>query len=163
MAALLLSRMTEVPHAGAPRVGGGEESAPGVAIEPGVSFQPTGRSHAGPAASVGAPSSSVLAAAYRTQSTWIGGYEGLVTISNPGQVPVSGWNVRITLPLLGLKVSSADGATYRQEGKTVLFTPTDGTRVVSGDKAVQFTFKVAGVGTPSGCDINGRACEPVSG
>jgi uncharacterized protein YndB with AHSA1/START domain len=174
---LLVARLTAAPPAGAPQVGGGSGSAPGFAVAPGVSSVPGAHSRtvpggqassgAGVGLGSGLESGLVtplgLVAAYRTGSVWLGGYQGLVTITNPGPSPVSGWTVRLTLPLLGLKVNAADGAVYQQTGRVVRFTPQETTRVVGSGKPVQFTFEVEGVGQPTGCDIDGQPCASLPG
>jgi endoglucanase len=104
-----------------------------------------------------------LAAAYRTVSTWIGGYQGEVTISNPGQVASGAWTVAITLPLLGLTVNGAQGADYRQSGRITTFTPTATTGAISPGSSVRFAFSVNGVGQPTGCSVDGRACTGLPG
>jgi hypothetical protein len=87
------------------------------------------------------------------------GYQGQVTINNPGQVTVSGWTVTISLPA-GETVNGATGAAYSQHGTTVTFTPSGGTGTVPAGGSVRFTFSVGGVlaGDPTGCAIDGRSC-----
>ncbi|OLB76542.1 MAG: hypothetical protein AUI14_18370 [Actinobacteria bacterium 13_2_20CM_2_71_6] len=87
------------------------------------------------------------------------GYQGQVAISNPGQVTVSGWTVRITLPA-GETVRDVSGASYTQSGSTVTFTPAGGTASVGAHGSVRFTFVVTGLlaAAPTGCSIDGRPC-----
>lgn len=104
-----------------------------------------------------------LTASYRTASTWIGGYQGEVTIRNGGDADVDGWTSTITLPLLGLTVGSVHGAKFRQNGRTVTFIPIVSTGTVSSRGTVRFDFSVDGVGQPTACTVDGRSCAGVSG
>jgi hypothetical protein len=97
------------------------------------------------------------------QAGQVGGYDGQVTIGNPGEVTVSGWNVTVTLSTdgPGEPTVTASGATAQSHGSTVTFTPTGDTRTVPAHGAVQFTFHVEALvgGQPTGCSIDGRACS----
>jgi hypothetical protein len=90
----------------------------------------------------------------------LGGYTGQVSISNPGDAGVVGWQVILTLPS-GATVDDASGARATQSGRTVTFTPTDATRDVGGGATVEFTFTVSGLlaGQPTGCAIDGHPCS----
>jgi hypothetical protein len=109
------------------------------------------------------PVPSALTAAYATVGgagpLGLTGYRGRLTISNPGQVTVTGWTVTIKLPS-GASVTAANGAEFTQRGPTVTFNPTAGAASVPGRGSVQFTFDVASVLTdaPTECTIDSRPC-----
>lgn len=58
------------------------------------------------------------AATYRTAGQWPGGFQGEVTVANPGSAPIGGWTVRFTLPA-GQRIIQAWGAELTQTGTTV--------------------------------------------
>jgi hypothetical protein len=97
------------------------------------------------------------------QAGQVGGYDGQVTISNPGEVTVSGWNVTVTLSTDGPGEPSvtASGANAQRRGSVVTFSPTGDTQTVPAHSSVHFTFHVEAVvgGQPTGCSIDGRACS----
>jgi hypothetical protein len=149
-----------------PSGGSAGGAVPGGAVPGGAGPVSAGPVSPAPATQVGAappPAPEPLHAAYATvgQSGLLGltGYDGQVTISNPGSVTVNGWTVTISLPS-GEQVSQASGAGYTQSGTTVTFRPASGTASVSGHGSVRFTFGVTGLlaGPPTGCAIDGRPC-----
>jgi endoglucanase len=107
---------------------------------------------------VGSP----LTAEYKTETVRLGGYRGVVTVTNPGQTPITGWTVVISLPVLNLTVRDPAGAEYHQTGQSVTFTPSADTRVVRPGAGVLFSFEVDGVGKPTACAIDGRPCSGIS-
>ncbi|MEV0427254.1 cellulose binding domain-containing protein [Micromonospora sp. NPDC050495] len=58
------------------------------------------------------------AATYRTAGQWPGGFQGEVTVANPGSAPIGGWTVRFTLPA-GQRIIQAWGAELTQTGTAV--------------------------------------------
>ncbi len=177
VAAVVTARMTVPPGAAPPQVGGAAEPPPGFAVVPGQQ-----RDIGGPSRSASAPATpsvpadsanptvspvaagpAELSASYRTASTWIGGYQGEVTIRNDGDADVDDWTSTVTLPLLGLTVGSVHGARFRQNGRTVTFTPLAQAGTVSSGGTVRFDFSVDGVGQPTACTVDGRSCAGVSG
>jgi uncharacterized protein YndB with AHSA1/START domain len=180
MAALLIGRATATRPADPPQVGGGIEDS----IEATVPAQPGSIRHLSPAPTRGdsgatSPSpagaltqtatssplatEAVLAATYKTEKTRVSGYEASITIRNTGGASASDWTVVITLPLLGLSVSTVTGAVVTQSGKRFTFTPVDATSTPALGEAVRFTFEVAGLGHPDACTINGQPCAGVPG
>ncbi|MGN9809392.1 cellulose binding domain-containing protein [Micromonospora sp. BQ11] len=88
-------------------------------------------------------------------------YGAAVTISNPGQLPVSRWTLVITLPRESLSVSSVDGAQASRDGAVWTFVPDGTAGPVPGGGSVRVTFRVNGaaVGSdPTACSIDGTAC-----
>jgi Cellulose binding domain len=111
---------------------------------------------------VPAPARAPLRATYTTLITrgpqGAKGYDGQVTITNPGGTPAT-WTVTITV-YPGQQVTYASGAAYRQDGTTVTFT---GTAPVPALGSVKFRYgvdsKVLDPPGPVACDINGRQCN----
>jgi Cellulose binding domain len=105
-----------------------------------------------------------LRAHYRTTgpvgTLGIDGYEGEVTVSNPGGIGVTGWTVTLTLPA-GQTLADASGVHYRQDGTTVTFTPIGRIRWVPAQGSVRFTLTVRATfgDPPTSCAINGRPCD----
>jgi hypothetical protein len=90
----------------------------------------------------------------------IDGYEGQVTVSNPGRIEVTGWTVTLTLPS-GEVVSGASGVHFRQDGTTVTFTPIGRIKSVPAQGSVRFTFTVRATfgNPPTDCSIDGQPCS----
>jgi hypothetical protein len=169
VAAVVAARIGEPRRVAPPRVGGAAQPPPGFAFRSDPAGAPqqgraTGQSPVGsPAHPATGGQPTTIAATYRTASTWTGGYRGEVTIRNVGDAGVNGWTGTITLPLSGLTVVSAQGAAYRQSGRTVTLTPTADTGSVPPHGAVRFDFTINGDGPPAGCAIDGRPCDGFSG
>jgi hypothetical protein len=150
-----------------PAPGGGSASAgPSASASPSASRSVSAKpSSARPSASRSASTGPVpakLTAQLSGAARPVGGYDGQVTISNPGEVTVSGWTVTISLSDSGPgkpKVT-ASGASVRQGGSSVTFTPTGDTATIAAHGSVQFSFSVEAVvgGQPTGCSIDGRSC-----
>jgi lysophospholipase L1-like esterase len=68
----------------------------------------------------------VCTAAASTASSWNGGWQGQVTVSNSGDEAISGWSVRITLPS-GASVTQAWGGTYNAAAGSVTHASWNGT------------------------------------
>jgi endoglucanase len=167
---VIVAGATATHPARPPQVGGGADNDPGYAEQPGrpapvgdVSRNRSPGAFTAPAnpgesaATVG----SVLTAAYHKESTHLGGYQGSVTVINPSRETVSGWTVVMTLAPLSLAVSDAGGVQHTQDGQTVIFTPTTDIRLIAPGGSIVFTFEVDGVGSPSGCTVDGKACSGI--
>jgi Cellulose binding domain len=89
----------------------------------------------------------------------VSNYTGTIRVDNFGRRPVDGWQVDLEVP--GGNSISTDGAGSAQDGDHVTFTPFDGAGTISPGDSVTFTFTVYGVlpAEPSGCTVNGRACD----
>jgi uncharacterized protein YndB with AHSA1/START domain len=173
----IVAAATIMHPAADPQVGGGPEGPAGYAELPGrpqLSASPsasrspsTAPGPLGGSAASAPPGAAPLAAAYGQESSHLGGYTGRVTLTNPGQVPVDGWTVVMTipmavsLPILGSNVRALSGAAHRQDGDTVTFTPASETRQVGPGASVSFTFEVDGLAKPTACTIDGRACSGI--
>jgi hypothetical protein len=94
----------------------------------------------------------------RSGPNGISHFSGTVEVDNPGRRPASGWQV--TMRIRGANPVHGDGSIdVSQNGAQVTFTPY-GDSVPAGG-SVTFTFTVSGVmaAAPSGCAINGQACN----
>ena len=131
--------------------GGSPVSEPSGPVGPAPSIQGTG------------PAPVVLTAAYHTDRTIVGGYQGLVVVNNLSASAVNGWSVTITLPPLGLVVRQVEGALAEQDDRQVNSTPVPSTRVVPPGDSVRFTFQVQGVGEPVACSVAGQPCSGLTG
>jgi uncharacterized protein YndB with AHSA1/START domain len=174
LVSLIVAGATALHPAAPPQIGDGPAGDPGYAELPGrkrpTELVPPSRSSAAAASvepvSVAAsmsvsPAMSPLTAVYRTEVLRLGGYRGLVTITNPSDEAVNGWTVVVTLQVLSLTVRSATGAQYKQDARTVTFTPKSDTQVVPARGSVRFTFEVNGVFFPTSCTVDGRACTGI--
>lgn len=96
-----------------------------------------------------------LTADYSTTSSWSSGFVGEVEVGNDGNRS-AGWTVVITLPY-GATVTDVWGdADAEQDGRTVTFTPADGS--LPPGSTTSFDFQVHGASGPSGCSVDGNAC-----
>jgi len=144
----------------------GPSAEPSPEAAPGAGAEPSAAGHAprSPEATGVPPATADLVATYSREANTgllgLTGYRGKVTISNRGKGAADGWTVTLSLPA-GQKVDSVEGADARQEGELVTFTPLAGRGAVAAGGSAVFTFEVPGLlaGEPTGCAINGRACE----
>jgi uncharacterized protein YndB with AHSA1/START domain len=99
----------------------------------------------------------VLAATYQTTSQRLLGYAGEVTLSNTGKATAQQWAVVITLRD-GARVTDAEGAQFRQDGRTVTFTGA----ALAAAESVTFQFEVGsalGDEGPTACEVGGKPCS----
>lgn len=143
----------------------GPSAEPSTGAAPGGGAEPsTGSAPPSPEATSVPPAAADLVATYSREANTgllgLTGYRGKVTISNRGGGAADGWTVTLSLPA-GQKVDSVEGADARQDGELVTFTPLAGRGAVAAGGSATFTFDVPGLlaGEPTGCAINGRACE----
>ncbi len=109
------------------------------------------------AADAGVP----LEASYQAGAGWGTGYDGQYTITNPGTAAVTGWTLAFTLPA-GTKVSSLWDGSYADNGGQVTVTSNgwDATVQPGATVTVGFVTSSSGAaGQPTGCTINGAACQ----
>jgi len=174
----IVAAATIMHPAADPQVGGGPEGPAGYAELPGrpalsaslsaSRSQSTAPVALGASAAPTAPAGgAALTAAYRQEAAHLGGYTGRVTLTNPGPAPADGWAVvmsipmAVSLPILGSNVRTVSGASHKQNGETVTFTPTGETRQVPPGSSVTFTFEVDGVAKPTACAVDGRPCTGI--
>jgi hypothetical protein len=108
-----------------------------------------------------ADSAGALTASYQAQSSWGTGYTGQYTITNGGSAAVSGWTLSFRLPS-GTSVSSLWNGSYAVSGGTVTVTADSWAAGIApgGTQSVGFVTTSSGsAGAPSGCLINGAACQ----
>ncbi|WP_394845363.1 glycosyl hydrolase family 18 protein [Pendulispora brunnea] len=101
-----------------------------------------------------------LTATFTKSSDWGSGYEGKYTIANAGTTAITSWTVEFDLPT-GHRVASLWDGSYTASGQHVTVKSTWNGNVGPGGSA-SFGFNVAysgGYSAPSGCKINGGACE----
>jgi hypothetical protein len=120
----------------------------------------------GPAESArnAADSGGVLDASYQTVTSWGTGYSGQYTITNGGTTAVSGWTLGFQLAQ-GTSVTSLWDGSYTDDGGqvTVANDGWDATIAPGGSVSVGFVTSSSGTaGQPTGCTINGAACQAAS-
>ncbi|MBB5962394.1 lytic polysaccharide monooxygenase auxiliary activity family 9 protein [Planomonospora venezuelensis] len=84
-------------------------------------------------------------ATYRTVTSWPGGFQGEVTVRNPGTAAVNGWTVRWTLGD-GSAINSLWSATHTVSGSTVTAKNADWNRTVPAGGSTTFGFTGSGAG-----------------
>jgi cellulose 1,4-beta-cellobiosidase len=96
-----------------------------------------------------APTPAACSAAYSIPSSWPGGFQGQVVVTDTGNSPVNGWTLTWAFPS-GQTITSLWNGTYTQSGAnvTVTNTPYDGT--IQPGASVSVGFDVTGSsGSPS--------------
>lgn len=113
------------------------------------------------AASLGLPGSASAAtgptATFGKTAAWSGGYQAQYTIT-AGNNAIHDWTVQITLPSAD-SVSSAWDATLSSSGGTDTFTAKSYNADVAAGSSVTFGFVVSGDDAPTGCTLDGAACD----
>jgi hypothetical protein len=109
-----------------------------------------------------ADTTGTLQATYQAGTNWGTGYSGQYTISNPGTSAVSGWTLGFTLPG-GTSLSSLWDGTYTVHGGQVTVASDDWDATLQPGASVTVGFVTTSLsgaaGQPSGCTINGAACD----
>lgn len=95
---------------------GGNGEVTGIRTNPGPSPSPSPT----PSTSTSPPTSSPCSASYSQVTSWPGGFQGEITVSNPGTVTRNGWTVRASFPN-GQTVTQSWNSTYSQAGSLVTF------------------------------------------
>ncbi|MDG4808932.1 SRPBCC domain-containing protein [Micromonospora sp. WMMD1120] len=98
-----------------------------------------------------------MAARYETDSSRLFGYTGEIVVDNPRAVPVTDWAVVITLAE-GTTVDDVDGATWRQDGRTITFT--GGAVAAGASQTISFDVRDSRpkAREPESCTIGGNPC-----
>ncbi|WP_433184119.1 cellulose binding domain-containing protein [Actinoallomurus sp. CA-150999] len=99
-----------------------------------------------------------LTATFAKTSDWGSGYQGQFTIKNDGSSAINGWSVAFDLPS-GSSVGTYWDALLTQSGSHYTFTNRDYNASVAAGASTTFGFVVSGSGTPTGCTLNGAACD----
>ncbi|MFC4060459.1 lytic polysaccharide monooxygenase [Planomonospora corallina] len=88
-------------------------------------------------------------AAFKTVSSWSGGYQGEVTVTNPGGSAINGWTVTWTLPG-GNSINSLWSATHTVSGSAVTAKNADWNRTIPAKGSTTFGFVASGsAGSPT--------------
>jgi Cellulose binding domain len=109
-------------------------------------------------AHVAADTSDVLNASFKTVSSWGTGSTDQYTITNDGTAAVSGWTLKFQLPR-GTSITSLWDGTYSHEDGQVTVKNASWDASIAPGGSVSIGFETASTGTPSGCSINGAACQ----
>ncbi|MCO5966941.1 cellulose binding domain-containing protein [Actinoallomurus soli] len=97
-------------------------------------------------------------ATFAKTSDWGSGYQAQFTVTNNGSSAINGWTVAFDLPS-GSSVGTYWDALLTQSGSHYTFENRDYNASVPAGGSVSFGFVVSGSGTPSGCMLNGAACD----
>jgi len=106
-----------------------------------------------------AAASGVLDASYQSTTTWDTGYSGQFTITNGGTTAVSGWTLAFTLPA-GTSITSLWDGSYTSSDGRVTVTNDNWDASLAPGASVTVGFVARATGQPTGCTINGAACQP---
>ncbi|MCX4472566.1 SRPBCC domain-containing protein [Micromonospora sp. NBC_01655] len=124
---------------------------------PRSSARPGRTATAGPSRTPGPSPSAALRARYETVSTRVFGYTGEVVVDNRAGAAARGWAVVVTLPP-GSSVSDVNGADWRQDGQSVVFTGP----AVPPRRSQTIRFEVRDADplskAPAGCTVDDDPC-----
>jgi cellulase/cellobiase CelA1 len=97
---------------------------------------------------INGPAPAPCSAAYSVPSSWSGGFQGQVVVTDTGNSPVNGWTLTWTFPG-NQQITSLWNGTYTQSGKSVTVTsaPYDGTIQPGGSVSVGFNANYSGTNT----------------
>ncbi|MFS8099569.1 cellulose binding domain-containing protein [Lentzea alba] len=99
-----------------------------------------------------------VTAQFTKTSAWDSGYEAKYTITNGGSAALSSWTVEFDLPS-GQAIASLWDGTYTASGQHITVRNTwNGNIGVGGSTSFGFTVRGSGA-NPSGCKVNGAACD----
>jgi hypothetical protein len=99
-----------------------------------------------------------VTAAFTKTSEWASGYEAKYTITNGGSSALTSWTVEFTLPS-GQSIASLWDGAHTANGQTITVRNTwNGNVAVGGTASFGFTVRGSG-GSPTGCKVNGAACD----
>ncbi|MFJ9620470.1 glycosyl hydrolase family 18 protein [Streptomyces sp. NPDC101181] len=97
-------------------------------------------------------------ATYTKKSDWGSGFEGQWTVKNTGTTALSSWTVEWDFPA-STKVTSAWDATVTSSGNRWTAKNLGWNGSIAPGASVSFGFNGSGSGSPSGCKLNGAACD----
>ncbi|MDO8189120.1 cellulose binding domain-containing protein [Conexibacter sp. JD483] len=115
-------------------------------------------------AGAAAPASAAgpLTATFEKTSDWGSGFVGAYVIRNGGTTPVSGWEVRLTLPA-GARLTSAWSGVLSGTGTTPVLSDESWTRTIAAGGSVRIGLQGVASGLfpgPLSCSVNGQPCGP---
>ncbi|MEJ3748727.1 lytic polysaccharide monooxygenase [Actinomycetes bacterium KLBMP 9797] len=93
----------------------------------------------------------------RTTSSWSGGFQGEVTVTNTGTSPASPWTATWTMPA-GATINSGWNATVSQSGTTVTASAPTWTPTLAVGASVTIGFVSSGSPGPTAIKLNGATC-----
>ncbi|MGW2304300.1 glycosyl hydrolase family 18 protein [Streptomyces sp. NPDC001809] len=105
-----------------------------------------------------AEASASATAVYTKASDWGSGFEGKWTVKNTGTTTLSSWTVEWDFPA-NTKVTSAWDATVTSAANHVTAKNLGWNGTLAPGASVSFGFNGSGTGAPSGCKLNGAACD----
>lgn len=100
-------------------------------------------------------------ATYTKVSDWGTGFEGKWTVKNTGTTTITSWAVEWDYPA-GTAVTSAWDATVTSSGNHWTGKNVGWNGTLAPGASISFGFNGSGAGAPSGCKINGAACDGTS-
>jgi Cellulose binding domain/Fibronectin type III domain len=107
------------------------------------------------------PASSSCAVHYVVNSSWPGGFNASVTLTNKGSTAINHWTLTFTFPA-GESVQSGWDGTWTQSGQNVTVTDAGWNSTISangGTVGIGFNGNASGAATPPAVfNINGTAC-----
>jgi hypothetical protein len=115
----------------------------------------------GPAASASAQAASACTVAYSVTSSWQGGFQGGITITNEGQA-IASWTLAFTFPDNDQTITGGWGGAYAQNGRAISVTSEsyDGALATGANTTIGFIANVGPAnGTPGYFSVNGYACN----
>jgi hypothetical protein len=125
-------------------------------VSPTVSISPSRSPSGSPSPSN--PSTARCSATFRLAGSWQGGFQGDVTVTNTGTVPLTGWIVTITFPN-GQIITQLWGGDYTQTGNTIVVRNAPWNGALQPNQSVNFGFLA------SWSNVNGPptlTCTPVT-
>ncbi|TDC58996.1 chitin-binding protein, partial [Actinomadura sp. GC306] len=93
----------------------------------------------------------VCTATFRSVNSWGGGYQGEVTVTNTGTLPLNGWMAHISLPS-GQSIGSLWNGTYTQSGSDITVTNAGWNGALGVGQSTTFGFTVNTTGAATGLD-----------
>ncbi len=95
------------------------------------------------------PGNAACTASYKTVSSWSGGFQAEVTVSNPGSAAINGWTATWTLGS-GSTINSLWNGTHTTSGSTVTAKNADWNRTIAAGGSTTFGFTASGTsGSPT--------------
>ncbi|MBY8852336.1 cellulose binding domain-containing protein, partial [Saccharothrix sp. MB29] len=115
---------------------------------------------AAPAVAPATASAPALTARFTRESVWSTGYGGRFALTNTGDAETTGWVVEFDLPP-GSTVGNAWNAVLTRDGRRHRFANAAFNGRVAPGGTAGFGFNVTGLGTPTGCTVDGAPCDDV--
>jgi chitin-binding protein len=127
---------------------GGGGTTPPPSSPPPSSPPPSSPPPSSPPPSSPPPTNGACAATYRTTNSWPGGFQGEVTVTNPGTAGINGWTVGWTLAS-GTTISSLWNGTYTTSGSSVTVKNANYNGSIAAKGTTTFGFVANSTGGPT--------------